>query len=559
LKEKIDSIIKEMKNTLWFVAILSMFINIFMLAQSLYMLQIYDRVVTSRSEETLLMITLILVVIFGFLFALDLLRNRIMLRISNRFDDFLASDTFKGMFDLAIKDPSRANTKALRDLSQIKQFISSPALTSFFDMPWTIVYVLILFAFHLWYGVFAVISVIILGIIIYLKEKTTRKKEEDVKSLNSYEYDKTQSYIENSEIIQAMGMKNEICTEYTNIHNKLIDQNTNATDTSTTWSVTTKYLRMMFQSLILGTGAYLVIQMELTGGMIIAGSLILGRVLAPLDVLTNQWKMVILARQAYNDLQKFSEELPKPKDNMDLPTPTGVIEIENAIVIPPKSKNAILKSINLEINKGTIVSIIGDSASGKSSLIRAILGIWPLANGKVMFDKIDINQWDREKLGVHIGYLPQDVELFDGTVAQNIARMKDVESESVIAAAKLCDAHDLIVSLPDGYNTQIGRRGLALSGGQRQRIALARAVYGNPKIVVLDEPNSNLDDRGDLALVKTMQRLQSAGVTVILVTHKPNILKYTNQIVILKDGQISNNMSTREFFEKLSKGIPNAK
>jgi ATP-binding cassette subfamily C protein EexD len=559
LYDKINQIVSEFKSTLWFVAILSMFINIFMLAPSLYMLQIYDRVVTSRSEETLLMITLILVIIFGFLFALDLLRNRIMLRISNRFDDFLADDSFKGMFDLALKNPTQANTKVLKDLSQIKQFISSPALTSFFDIPWTFVYILILFAFHFWYGIFAIISVIILGIIIYFKEKTTRKKEEDVKNISVLEHDKTQLYIENSEIIQAMGMRNEVSKQYNSIHNNLIDQGTNTTDTSTTWSVVTKYLRMMFQSLILGLGAYLVINMELTGGMIIAGSLILGRVLAPLDILTNQWKMVILARKSYNDLIEFSKQLPSKKDNMDLPAPTGVVKIENAVVVPPNAKTAILKGINLDINKGVILSIIGDSASGKSSLIRTILGIWTLSSGKVMFDGVDINQWDREKLGVHIGYLPQDIELFDGTVAQNISRMKGVDSESVIAAAKLCDAHDLIISLPDGYNTQIGRRGLILSGGQRQRIALARAVYGNPKIVVLDEPNSNLDDRGDLALVKTMQRLQSAGVTVILVTHKPNILKYTNQIVILKDGAVANNMSTKEFFEKLSKGIPNAK
>lgn len=537
-----------------------MVINIFLLAPALYMLQVYDRVVTSRSVETLLMITMILVFIFIFLFLLDLIRNRIALRVSNKFDDMLKEDTFEGLFDSALSDPSKANTKALRDLAQVRQFISSPALMAFFDIPWTIVYVAILFAFHLWYGLFAVFSIVILMIIIYLKEKSTKEQQEEVKQLHHKEFELTQSYIENSEIIHAMGMQHEINNSYNDIHKNWVESNTVATDTSTTWSTLTKYLRMLFQSLILGVGAYLVINMELTGGMIIAGSLILGRVLAPLDILTNQWKIVVLTRKAYSDLNEFALSLEdKSRELMDLPEPKGDIEVENIIVIPPKSKNAVLKYISFSLKKGEIVSIIGESASGKSSLVRALLGVWPVASGKIMYDGVDILQWDRKKLGKHIGYLPQDIELFDGTVAQNIARMKEVDSTEVINAAQLCDAHELIIKLPEGYNTQIGKKGLALSGGQRQRIALARAVFGNPKLIVLDEPNSNLDDRGDLALVNTLGRLQESGITVVLITHKPQILRYTNRIIVLKDGEIKSNSTAKEFFEKIAKGLPNGK
>jgi ATP-binding cassette subfamily C protein EexD len=523
------------------------------------MLQIYDRVVTSRSVETLFMITLILVFIFLFLFLLDWTRNRIALRISNKFDDMLKTDTFQALFDTALADPAKANTKALRDLAQVRQFVASPALMAFFDIPWTLVYIAVLFSFHLWYGLFAIASVIILIIIIFFKEKSTKEKQENVKQINAKEFEITQSYIDNSEIIHAMGMLPEINNNYNSIHDKWLSANTTATDSSSTWSTMTKYLRMLFQSLILGMGAYLVINMELTGGMIIAGSLILGRVLAPLDILTNQWKLVVLTRKSLNDLREFASALPESsQDIMDLPEPLGEVTIENIIVIPPKSKLAVLKHISLTFKKGEITSVIGESASGKSSLIRAILGVWPIANGKVMFDGVDINQWNRDKLGKFIGYLPQDIELFDGSVAQNISRMKEVDSQQVIDAAKLCDAHDLIVKLPDGYNTQIGKKGIALSGGQRQRIALARAVFGQPKLIVLDEPNSNLDDRGDLALVQTLQRLQQAGITVILITHKPQIIKYTNQVIVLKDGQIHSNLSTEEFFGNLVKGLPNA-
>lgn len=537
-----------------------MFLNIFLLSPSIYMLQVYDRVVTSRSSETLFMITLILVVIFIFLFLLDWLRQKIMLRVSNRFDNILKKDVFTGLFENSLKNPSQANTKALRDLSQLRQFVASPALTAFFDIPWTIVYLAILFVFHIWYGAFALLTVVILGMIIYFKEKTTKKLQEDTKAIHAKEDETTQNFIYNSEIIHAMGMQNQINTSYDKIYQEWLNINTSANDISNTWSTLTKYLRMMFQSLILGIGAYLAINMEITSGMIIAGSLILGRVLAPLDILTNQWKLVVLARKSYNDLIEFSSQLPEKKETMDLPLPTGKITIEDIIVIPPKSKDAVLKHISLEFTSGKIVSIIGESASGKSSLIRAILGVWPVAHGRVMFDGADLHQWDRGKLGEFIGYLPQDIELFEGTVAQNIARMEEEpDSQLVINAAKLSEAHDIIVNLPDGYNTQIGKRGVILSGGQRQRIALARAVYGNPKIVVLDEPNSNLDDKGDLALVKTMQRLRSANITTVLVTHKPNILKYTDEIVVLKNGSIKSHSSSQEFFEGLAKRLPNGK
>jgi ATP-binding cassette subfamily C protein EexD len=558
INDNIKSAFSQSKKTFIHIGVISLFINIFMLTPSLYMLQLYDRVVTGRSVETLFMLTIILIIIFIFLFLLDWIRHKIMVRVGNKFDKYLKQNIFNSLFKWSLDEPSNANVTPLRDLLQIRNFITSPGLLAIFDAPWSIMYLIVLFLFHPYYGYFGLFAVFVTLILIYLNEKNTKEKQELSNNLNMQSIESISGYLKNSEVVHAMGMKDTLYKSFESNNNEWILAQTEVNDSSSTWSSLIKYLRMLFQSLILAIGAYLVINMELTSGMMIAGSLLLGRVLAPLDVLVGQWKNIILTRQSIFRLGKLLEEN-KNKELMPLPEPKGQISLEKVIVIPPKSTIPSIKGIDLTINEGETIGIIGASASGKSSLLRAILGIWPISNGKVTIDLVDIQQWDNQTLGKFIGYLPQDIELFTGTVAQNIARMDEVDSNLVIQAAKLVDIHEMILKLPDGYNTQIGNQGIALSGGQKQRIALARAVFGNVKVVVLDEPNSNLDDLGELALVKTIQRLQSAAITVIMVTHKMNILRYTNKVLILKEGIIQSNSTTQEFFEAISqKRISNA-
>jgi ATP-binding cassette, subfamily C, bacterial EexD len=553
LNSKIQRALSESKSTLVRIGLLSFFINLFMLAPALYMLQLYDRVVTGRSEETLLMLTIILVFIFIFLFLLDWLRHKIMIRIGNKFDLFLKENIFKSLFKWSLSEPANANVTPLRDLFQIRNFITSPGLLAFFDAPWSLMYLFILFLFHPYFGYCGVVAIITISIFVFLNEKSTKEPYEESNNVHMQNLDNASGYLKNSEVVHAMGMGNVLYKTYDQQNKIWIETQTQVGDLSSTWSSYIKYLRLLFQSAILGMGAYLVINMELTPGMMIAGSLLLGRVLAPLDVMVGHWKNLTLTRQSVKRLGKLLDEFPKQKELMELPEPKGNIGVENITLIPPKGMEPILKGIDCKFEQGSVTSIIGPSGSGKSSLLRAILGVWPIASGKVTIDKVDIRQWDHNELGQYIGYLPQDIELFSGTVAQNIARMEEeVDSTKVIEAAKLAGVHEIILLLPDGYNTQIGMQGTILSGGQQQRIALARAIYGNVKLVVLDEPNSNLDDLGELALVKAIQRLKSANITVIMVTHKMNIIKYTDNVIILKDGFVQSNSTTEEFFKAIS-------
>jgi ATP-binding cassette subfamily C protein EexD len=525
-----------------------------MLTPAIYMLQLYDRVVTGKSVETLFMITLIVIGIYIFLAIIDYFRHLIAVRLANQFDDMLDSQTFKSLFTWSSKEPTMANSTPLKDIFQIRQFLSSNALLSFFDLPWTIIFIIVLFLFHFYFGLFAIFALIVLALIVYINEKSTKEAQEETNNLHANQMDNVNSYLQNSEVVNSMGILKNINSSYDSNHQLWLESQTKTNDLSILFLNMTKYLRTFFQSIMLGIGAYLVIKMELSPGMMIAGSILLGRVLAPIDILVSQWKQVINSRQALHRLENFLEDTQVDDENRTkLPEAKGQIQVDNIICQVANSKNVILNGLNLDFNSGEITCLLGESGSGKSTLIRAILGLWPLLNGRIRINNADINQWDVDSFNKIIGYLPQNVELFDGTIAQNIAQMGEINDEQLISASKLCDIHELITSLPDGYNTIIGRAGVILSGGQKQRIALARAIYSNPKIVILDEPNSNLDDKGDLALIKTLQRLKSTDCTVIIVTHKMNIVKYVDKVVVLRDGKVFSNLLASEFFSKMKK------
>jgi len=542
-----------MKSGFAVVAGLSLFVNLLMLVPALYMLQLYDRVLVSRSVETLLVLTGILVFMFIFLTLMDWIRHRVVTRLANRFEQELRHHLFHAMYDWILAEPDRASSLPVRDLFQIRQFIASPGFTALFDAPWIPVYIFVLFLFHDLYGWFAVMTLIVMSFLLLLTEKFSREPGQKAQGLQNQSQQQTDFNVRNFEVVEGMGMRTALYQQWDAIQTGWQMEQTKANDQHANGSVLAKYLRLLFQSLILGLGGYLVINMELTPGMMIAGSIVLGRALAPLDLLTGQWKNMVSARAAYHRLNQLLSSFPQKQASMPLPEPEGRIQIENLIYIPAGMEKPILSGVNLQLNQGQLLGIIGPSASGKTSLVRVLLGVSKGYRGKVEMDGAELSLWNREELGQYVGYLPQDIELFKGSVKDNIARFQQLEPDAVIAAAQLADAHEMILGLPQGYDTVIGESNTVLSAGQRQRIALARAVLGNPKLVILDEPNANLDDAGERALANTLIRLKSSGTVVIMISHRVPVLRVMDQIAVMNEGRIDKVMLAAEFFQAMQK------
>ncbi|MCT7508558.1 type I secretion system permease/ATPase [Aliarcobacter cryaerophilus] len=547
-----QTIIKA-KKSIFMAGLFSMFINVLMLVPPLYMLQLYDRVITSRSESTLYMLTLIVIVLFVTMGLLEVVRSRVLVKFGNRFANILSNRVFESTFELANKKPEAASSRLMGDFTQLRQFLTGNGLFAFFDAPWIPIYIIVLFMFHVYFGIFAIFAAIILVAITILNEYTTKEKMDNANSLNRDSMMQLEANIRNAEVINAMGMKTNVRKKWEEKYFGFLNAQNDASNKAGIWSNLSKTLRMFFQSMILGLGAYLAVNMELSAGMMIAGSIIMGRALAPLDLMIATWKGFSGARMSYKRIDQLLKDFPKNKQYMELPAPKGFISVEGVYAKPPASNKYTLENLTFSINKGDVVGVIGASAAGKSTLARVILGVWPVQIGTVRIDGADISQWDREHLGKYIGYLPQDIELFAGTVSENIARFSEVNSEKVIEAAMKAGVHEMILRLSDGYDTVIGTAGSVLSGGQRQRIGIARAIYDNPVFVVLDEPNSNLDDQGELALLKTVEELKQSGTTVVIITHRPNILKVTNKILIMNSGKIERYASTEEILGAVAK------
>lgn len=535
-KNELIDLLKTLKGSFYFAAFISLFINILMLVPTLYMLQLYDRVLASRSMETLIMLTIIVVFLFFVLGMLEFIRSRILIRVGNAIDAKMSNRLFDAMFALANRHPGKATAQPLGDLTQIRQFLTGTPLFAFFDAPWIPIYIGIMFVFHPMFGYFAIFAAIVAVSLTLINEKRTKA---GLEASNKY-YQSSQAFISsslrNSEIIEAMGMHGNVRRRWYNRYISFLNEQSNASDEAGVWSNTSKIVRMLMQSLVLGLGGYLAIIGEVTPGMMIAGSIIMGRALAPIDLMTGTWKQFSGARTSYGRLGGLLAEFTVPVKPTPLPAPQGFIDLEQIVVLPPDSKVPSIRGVTLSIKAGETVAVIGPSAAGKSSLARAMLGVWPCVNGKVRIDGAEIGHYDREVLGQYIGYLPQDIELFDGTISENIARYEDPKPEMVVEAAQVAGVHEMILQLPQGYDTPIGPGGIALSGGQRQRVGLARAIYCYPKIIVLDEPNSNLDDVGERALTQAILELKKRGSTVILITHRPAILGIVDRIAFMRDG-----------------------
>lgn len=539
IKSDLQKALGVCKGAFLSAAAFSLVINLLMLTPTIYMLQLYDRVLSSRSEETLVMLTLLVVAIFITQGALEWVRSQILVRVSVKLESLLN----KRLFIIAYKQSlytggQQASGQALDDLTSLRQFLTGNGLFAFFDAPWLPFYVVLMFLFHPYFGWVAISAAIVLIILAIINEKITHKVLEEANGLAAQGRALVNKNLRNAEVIESMGMLESIHQRWLKGSEKVLFLQALASSRAGLITAMSKTLRMMFQSLVLGLGAYLAIQQEISPGLMIAGSILLGRALAPIDLMIGSWKGFIMARAQYVRLNTLLLKIPEDKEKMSLPEPKGSLQIEQAVVAPPGVKTAVIKGVSLTINAGDSVGIIGPSGAGKSTLVRALLGIWPAASGKIRLDGADVFAWDRMELGPYIGYLPQDIELFEGTISENIARFGELDAEKVIAAAKMSDVHELILRLPEGYDTVIGRAGGNLSGGERQRIGLARALYGSPKLVVLDEPNSNLDEQGEIALAKALVQLKQAQVTAIIVTHRNRVLGSVDKLLMLNEGQL---------------------
>jgi ATP-binding cassette, subfamily C, bacterial len=519
--------------------VFSFFINMLMFVSPLYMLQIYDRVITSRSEETLIALTILAATLILVYAMLEMLRSRLLVRAGLMFDETIADPTFHAIHRGNLLDPAGNHIQCLRDMDMVREFITGSGLIAFCDAPWFPAFVFACFLLHPWFGYLALAGSAITLILTYVNDKATKGQLKAAGYASMVANQSAQSMFRNTEVLQAMGMVSAIKHLWFKHHDETLARQALASDRAGFIIAGTKFFRMFMQTAVLGTGAYLVLNRELSAGGMIAGSILIGRAMQPIELAVGNWKGFVNARDAFGRIRSlfaFAGDEPK---RMSLPRPKGAIELTDVIANAPGPNNPlILKGVSFKLGPGDLLGVVGASAAGKSSLARVLVGVWPALRGAVSLDGSNINHWNSEELGTHIGYLPQDIELFRGTIAQNIARFRELDAAQVILAARLAGCHELIQRLPEGYNTQIGEGGQALSGGQRQRIGLARALYGDPSVVVLDEPNANLDAAGEEALLAAIQNLKAKQKTVIVISHKMNVLAAVDKILILAEGAV---------------------
>lgn len=535
----LGTILSEHRNVFLAVGAFSMVINIIMLVPSIYMLQIYDRVLASMNVSTLMMLTLITLGMYLLMAALEWVRSMTLVHLSNLLDKRMSFRVFDASFEYQLRRGGGNASQPLADLNNIRQFVTGQGVFAFFDAPWAPIYIAVIFLFHWQMGVLALFGALsLLGLALW-NELATRKRLSEANNIAIKASSMVQGNLRNAEVIEAMGMLPGIRDRWSRLNQHILRLQTEASSSAGGISATTKFMRIALQSLILGLGAYLVIKNEMTAGMMIAGSILLGRALAPVEQLIGVWKGWVSAQGAYRRLNDLLRAFPEPEERTPLPRPKGEVRVEGVLAAPPGGTTPVLKNISFAIPAGTTLGVIGPSAAGKSTLARLLVGVWPPQAGKVRLDGADIHDWNKIQLGPHIGYLPQDIELFDGTIAENIARFGTIDPNALLKAAQLAGVHEMILRLPKGYDTPIGEAGQMLSGGQRQRIGLARAVYGDPALVVLDEPNSNLDDVGERALLQAILTLKRQGTTVVLITHRPSIIGVVDLILLLNEGTLA--------------------
>ncbi len=535
----------ELTATLWtfrneflMVGLFSMLANVLMLTPTLYMLQVYDRVIASQSELTLLAMSLLALALFGVMAFAEWLRSRVLVRAGVRLDERLGTQVFNASFESHLSQTGSSPARSFGDLLQVRQFLTGNGIFAFFDAPWAPIYMAVLFMLHPWLGVLGLFFAAIQVLLAWVGHRHTLAPSEAAVAANSEAGSFLQSKLRNSEVIESMGMLDNLRQRWAKRHADALVQGTAAqalTQRVVAWS---KFIRYSQQSLALGAGALLVIDGQLSPGGMIAANVLMNRALGPIDQIVSGWRGFIGAAAAFGRLEKLLLGFPPRDAALSRVAPQGQLEVRDVVASASGRSTPILKNVSLTLASGTVLVVLGPSGSGKSTLARVIMGIWPDVSGNVLLDGLPLSSWDRGELGPHLGYLPQDIELFEGTLAENIARFGKVDSAQVIEAARCAGLHDMILRFPKGYDTPIGEAGALLSGGQRQRIGLARAIYGNPALIVLDEPNANLDEAGEAALVKTVQTMKAKGKTVVLITHRPGVLAVADRVLLLIDGRV---------------------
>jgi ATP-binding cassette subfamily C protein len=522
------------------VGAMSCMINLLYLTGSIFMLEVYDRVLPSRSVPTLVGLCILAAGLYMAQGALDLIRGRILGRIGTSLDEALNGRVFETIVRLPLMVGGRnEGLQPLRDLDNVRSFLGSMGPGAFFDLPWLPFYLAICFAFHVLIGTTALVGAIILVTLTIVTEFMSRAPAREAMGLAARRNDLATTSRRNAEVMVAMGMTGHLTRRWSESNENYLAGNQRASDVAGGLGAVAKVMRMTLQSAVLAVGAYLVIHQEATAGIIIAGSILSARALAPVDLAIAHWRGFVAARQSWHRLNRLLESMPPRAVQTRLQNPSKSLAVESVSIVPPGDQKIIVQDVTFALQAGTGLGVIGPSGSGKSSLVRALVGVWQPFRGKVRLDGAALDQWSSDVLGRHIGYLPQDVELFAGTVAQNICRFDpQAGADAIIAAAKEAGVHEMIIKMRDGYDTQIGEQGAALSAGQAQRVALARAVYGNPFLLVLDEPNSNLDTEGDEALTRAIRAARERGAIVVVVAHRPIGIEAIDQLLVLKDGRM---------------------
>ncbi|MDA3897001.1 MAG: type I secretion system permease/ATPase [Desulfobacteraceae bacterium] len=532
-----------------FAGFFSLFINLLALTFPIYMLAIYDRVLTSHSLPTLITISIGAVFALLVLGILDFFRSRLLVKAGVDMDKTLSRPVMSEMLKASCRINKSSYTEGLKDINILRNYFAGNAIFGFFDAPWTPLYIIVIYLMHPILGLFALCAALLLFLLGLLQELLTRKRSGMADAIAGQERNFISTSMRNAEVIRAMGMTDGIKDHWKGLNREVMILQTQANRFAGALNSVSKSFRPATQVLIYGLGAYLVLQNESTAGVIIAASIIMRQALNPVEQLMNTWRQTVTARGAYKRIDDLIKSMDMD-EKMELPPPEGQLTLEGVTL--GSGEKIILNNISFSLSVGEQLGLIGPSGSGKTTLCRLMLGIWAAAAGTVRLDGADVFKWDKNHLGPYVGYLPQEIEFFSGTISENIARMGDVDPEKVISAAQMSGIHEMILKLGNGYDTQIGDHGgIRLSGGQRQRVAMARALYGEPKLIVLDEPNSNLDDAGEQALLKALAQLKELKITTIIVTHKPSLLNTVDKVLMLQDGQVANFGPKEEVFSRL--------
>ncbi|MEZ5946340.1 MAG: type I secretion system permease/ATPase [Hyphomonas sp.] len=530
------------RGVLWHLVAFSCFINLLMLTGPLYMLQVYDRVLTSQSIPTLTALTLLILVLYATYATLDWVRTGLLGSIASHFEDMLSERAAAASLQAALADAGKVSDKPLRDLRTLRRFIASPAVTAALDAPWSPLFFVVLFLLHPIFGLWALFGGAVLVTLGFLNQRLTDRQMRDAETMERISQARAQEMMQNAETIDAMGMESNLRARW-----KLSFDESDARMFASArklgaFTSSTRATRLFLQSAILGIGAWLIIKSSgasASHGSLVAASILMGRAIAPIEQAVAQWRSIISAHEAWTSLSSYLSRAPVRPSPMELPPVKGHLSLQGGFAGPPGSKKPILRNLTFSLEPGDVLGVLGPSAAGKSTLARILTGVWPLMQGTIRLDNAELSQYSREALGRQIGYLPQQADLLSGTIRENISRhAPEADPEAVIEAARIAGCHDLILHLPEGYDTQVGQSGAYLSAGQRQRVGLARALYGNPALVVLDEPNSNLDAKGEEALQQAITSLRDRKATTVIIAHRPNAIVHCNKLIVIDDGEI---------------------